>query len=87
MGYPKIARLLKREGWLDSASHVLELQVALLNAEVRTLGLVRVIFTFQRGGKLLKETDVRTVSANMYPDILHGIPDMVWLLMILILLF
>ena len=42
------------------------LQVALLNAEVRTLGLVRVTFTFQRGGKLQKSTDVRTVTANMY---------------------
>lgn len=77
--------LLKKEGWLDAASHELQLQVALLNAEVRTLGLVRVTFTFQRGGKLQKSTDVRTVTANMYPTLFHALPDFLWLFLILIL--
>jgi len=81
------ATFLRQNNWLDGASRSLELQGAVLNAELGRYALLRVNFTFPFSGGVEKRVYVHTVRAmgeSMSPTDI--VPELLWGVLILLLI-
>jgi len=70
-------------GWVDEATSQVEVLVVIFNVEIQAYALITITFPFKHGGLLDAKLEVQPLSANLYPNVFHYIPDAIWGLLVL----
>eukprot|EP00747_Dinoflagellata_sp_TGD_P163084 gnl/TRDRNA2_/TRDRNA2_181401_c0_seq1.p1 gnl/TRDRNA2_/TRDRNA2_181401_c0~~gnl/TRDRNA2_/TRDRNA2_181401_c0_seq1.p1 ORF type:complete len:969 (+),score=169.84 gnl/TRDRNA2_/TRDRNA2_181401_c0_seq1:83-2989(+) len=83
-----IEYLLKPHNWIDDATDSLSLQAVFFNGDTNppVIGMLSVNFVMERSGNIVQTVDVTTVSMNLYPTSAHYLPDVMWVLLMIVLL-
>jgi hypothetical protein len=77
------ANELRTAKWVDDGSKLLELHIALFNAEIQAYGLIHVKLILERGGRIKVNMEVRSLWAVMYTEWWHYVGDIIWALCVM----
>jgi hypothetical protein len=72
--------------WMDDMTLHIESQGVFYNAETKMYAFLRLPIEFLKSGEIRPMMDVRVISSDQYPDYLYILPDVFWVVLLLVML-